>query len=93
MQLFSLGQGTVSPWNIVTGSLRVLLVLPTISDSSHASVPSLAVPAIRHCWIFGSTSNTLAWDSVEQCSVWTLSLVPRRKVALSGPTLTFPFVS
>ena len=26
------------------------------------------------------------WDSVEQCSIGTLSLVPKRKVASSGPT-------
>ena len=28
----------------------------------------------------------IPWDSVEQCSIWTLSLVPRGKVASSGPT-------
>ena len=28
------------------------------------------------------------WDSVEQCSMGTLSLVPRSKVALSRPTLS-----
>ena len=49
MQLCSLGQGTVSPWSIVPRCPRVLLILPTMSDS-FPSVPSLAVPATRHCW-------------------------------------------
>ena len=30
------------------------------------------------------------WDSVEQCSMGTLSLVPKSKVASSGPTLMLP---
>ena len=30
------------------------------------------------------------WDCVEQCSMETLSLVPRRKVASSGPTFKIP---
>ena len=47
------------------------------------SVPTLAVPAIRHGW---NLALATPWDSVEQCSIGTLSLVPRSKVASSGPT-------
>ena len=31
------------------------------------------------------------WDSGDQCSLGTLSLVPRKKVPSSGPTLMFTF--
>ena len=59
MQLFSLGQGTVSRLNIVPRCLRVLLVLPTMLDSSQVS-----------------QSRS---PSVQQCSMRTLSLVPRSR--------------
>ena len=62
MQIFSLGQGTVSPWSIVPRCPRVLLVLPTMSDSSQLSVPSPAVPAIRHCWKHLQDPGT-AWNN------------------------------
>ena len=81
MHFCSLGQGTVSPWSIVPRCLRVLQVLPTMSDSSqvsqllHSRYPTLL------------EALATPWDSVEQCSMGTLSLVPRSKVASSGPTL------
>ena len=66
-----LGTRTVSPWNIVPHCPRVLQVLPTMSYSSQ---------------VFQLSQSQLS-DSVEQCSMGTLSLVPRSKVASSGPTL------
>ena len=79
MQLFSLGQGTVSPWNIVPRCPRVLLVLPTMSDSSQVSQLSQS----QLSDIVGSTSNTLGQrgtmfhgDTVpcpkeKSCIIWT----------------------
>ena len=69
---------TVSPWSIVPRCLRVLLVLQTMSDSWIPSVPSLAVPAIRHCWKHlqnpGTAWNDAPWGHCpkeQSCIVWT----------------------
>ena len=63
MKLCSLGQRTVSPWSIVPRCPRVLLVLPTMSDSWDCET--------WDTWelsdIDGSTINTLhetAWNNV-----------------------------
>ena len=80
MQLCSLGQGTVSPWSIVPSCLRVLLELPTMSDS----YDSESWDTWELSDIVGGTSNTLRQRG---CSTETLFLVPKRKVASSGPTL------
>ena len=76
---------------IVPRCPMVLQVLPTVSNSSQVFQLSQS----RHCcWnntlLFPTLVEALAtpWDSVEQCSMGTLSLVPRSKVASSGPTLT-----
>ena len=54
MQFFSLGQGTVSPRNIVSYNSKLL------------SVQSLSVPAIRNCWKLlqhpGTAWNNAPWE-------------------------------
>ena len=80
MQLCSLGQGAVSPWSIVPRCPRVLLVLPTMSDSSQASQLSQS----QLSDIVGSTCSTLGQRGTSLHG--TLSLVPRNKVSSSGPT-------
>ena len=79
MQLCSLGQGTVSQWSIVPRCPRVLQVFPTVSDSSQISSSNPSYPTLLE-------ALATPWDSVEQCSTGTLSLVPMSKVASSGRT-------
>ena len=82
MQLCSLGQGTVSPWTILPRCPRVLLVLPTMSNSWDCETwDTWELPDI-----VGSTSNTLGQrgtmfhgDTVpcpmeKSCIVWTMEV-------------------
>ena len=167
MQLFSLGQGPVSPWSIVPPCPRVLQMLPTMSDRGLGhfgrghlgrghygrghfgrghlgrghygrghfgrghlgrghygrghlgrghygrghlgrghfgpliqrilycygnilwplNIISSQVSQLSHSYSYPTLLEALAtpWDSRQQCSMGTLSLVPRRKVASSGP--------
>ena len=88
MQLCSLGQGTVSPWSIVPRCPRVLQVLPTMSGSWNCESWNI--------WelfdTVGSTCNTMGQRGTISNVAWpimrTLSLVPRKKAASSGPTLS-----
>ena len=79
MQLCSLGQGTVSPRNIVPRCPRVLQVLPTMSDSSQVSqVSQSQLPDIvgSPCNTLGQRGTMLRGDNVPcpkelSCIVWT----------------------
>ena len=76
-----LGQGTVSPWSIVPRCTRMLQVLPTNEDNCESSDTVVSYPTLLK-------ALATPWESVEQCFIGTLSLVPRSKVASSGPSFT-----
>ena len=72
----------------------------SVSWSIVPSCPTVFRKWFQQCRISSKCSNSHSpsyptllealstpWDSVEQCSMGTLSLVPRSKVASSGPTL------
>ena len=86
-ELFSLGQGTVSPrpqgtlFHAVSGCCKCF--------------QQCRIAGTARLETLGSYQTLLEafatpWDSVEQCSMGTLSLVPRSKVASSGLTFRHP---
>ena len=58
-------------------------VLPTMSDSSQVFQLSQSHLSDINCW---KQALAAPWGSVEQCSMGTMSLIPRSKVASSGQT-------
>ena len=79
-QLFSLGQGTMSHGALFHAVPGCCKCFQQCRIAGSARVGTLgSYPTLLE-------ALATPWDSVEQCSMGTLSLIPKRKVASSGPT-------
>ena len=85
---------------LMVGPEDAILLLETVSHGALFHAVPGCCKCFQQCRIASKCPNShslsyptlleafaTAWDSVKQCSNGTLSLVPRSKVASSGPTL------